>query len=103
MQCNDPPTIHARTHTHTHTHTHTQSLLSQLETLRLPTPALVHTFMSELAEKQQVEVERGNKKLGTLLLTVGYLREKRVVEVSIIQAQHLPGLDKSGEEGGHAL
>ena len=42
--------------------------------------------------------KRAEHKLGTLTFSVGYLRDKGVVEVTIIQAQKLPGLDKSGEK-----
>ena len=51
-------------------------------------------FQSDLLKQQERE---GERKLGTLLLSVGYLRDRSVVEVTIIQGQNLPGLDKSGE------
>ena len=61
----------------------------------------MHKFTSELAEQQEAAMRKDNKKLGTLLLRVGYLRDKGVVEVSVIQGQRLPGLDKSGKKAIH--
>lgn len=48
-------------------------------------------------------MRKDKKKLGTLLLRVGYLRDKGVVEVSVIQGQRLPGLDKSGKKAIHLI
>ena len=84
-------------YTHIHTHTHTQTLLNQLDVLRLPTIDLIPRFFHELAQRQESAVKGSEKPFGNLLLTVSYLRDQSAVNVNIIQAQKLPGLDKSGK------
>ena len=71
-------------------------MYSKLDILRLPTSDLTLRFFSDLAQRQCAELDKGTASLGTLLVSVGYLREKAVVEVDVIQGAGLPGLDKSG-------
>ena len=40
-------------------------------------------------------MEQGKAELGTLLISVGYLKQSSVVEVDVIQAKKLPGLEKT--------
>ena len=63
----------------------------------MPTEKLILRFFSDLAQRQHEEVESGKAELGTLLISVGYLKQSSVVEVDVIQGKNLPGLDKSGE------
>lgn len=73
------------------------ALLLQLEILALPTHDVILRFQSELVKQQASAVEkRAEQKYGTLTFSVGYLRDKGAVEVTIIQGQKLPGLDKNG-------
>ena len=74
-----------------------QTLYSKLDILRLPTDKLILRFFSDLAQLQREEKERGKEELGTLLISVGYLKQSSMVEVDVIQGRRLPGLDKSGE------
>ncbi len=53
-------------------------------------------MFSDLAKQQVHEAEHGENKLGMVRLSIGYLRNSSVVEVTIIQGMNLPGLDKSG-------
>ena len=63
----------------------------------MPTEKLILRFFSDLAQRQREEVERGKAELGTLLISVGYLKQSSVVEVDVIQGKNLPGLDKTGQ------
>ena len=72
-----------------------QTLFSKLDILRLPTDKLVLRFFSDLAQRQCQEIERGRAEYGTLLISVGYLKHKSVVEVDVIHGKKLPGLEKS--------
>ena len=74
-----------------------QTLCAKLDILRLPTEKLILRFFSDLAQRQSDEVESGKAELGTLLISVGYLKQSSVVEVDVIQGKNLPGLDKTGE------
>ena len=74
-----------------------QALQSKLDILCLPTDKLLLCFFSELAQAQVKDVQHRKEDLGTLLVSVGYLKSKAVVEVDIIQGNKLPGLDKTGE------
>ena len=76
---------------------HPQTLYTKLDILRLPTEKLILRFFSDLAQRQHEEVESGKAELGTLLFSVGYLKQSSVIEVDIIQGKNLPGLDKTGE------
>ena len=70
-----------------------------MDILRLPTEELILRFFSDLARRQADEIQKGDAKLGTLLISVGYLKQDAVVEVDVIQGKSLPGMDKSGESG----
>ena len=50
-----------------------------------------------MARRQSDEMKEERVKFGTLLVSVGYLKEQSIVEVDVVQASNLPGLDKSGE------
>ena len=63
----------------------------------MPTEKLILCFFSDLAQCQREEMESGKAELGTLLISVGYLKQSSVVEVDVIQGKNLPGLDKNGE------
>ena len=76
---------------------HPQALYTKLDILRLPTEKLILRFFSDLAQRQHEEVKSGKAELGTLLISVGYLKQSSVMEVDIIHGKSLPGLDKSGE------
>ena len=63
----------------------------------MPTDKLILRFFSDLAQRQREEVKSGKAELGTLLVSVGYLRQSSVIEIDVIQGRNLPGLDKTGE------
>ena len=63
----------------------------------MPTEKLILRFFSDLAQRQCEERESGKANLGTLLISVGYLKQSSIVDVDIIQGKNLPGLDKSGK------
>ena len=72
-----------------------QTLYSKLDILRSPTEKLVLHFFSDLAKRQYQEMKHGKAQLGTLLISVGYLKQSSIVEVDVIQAEKLPGLEKT--------
>ena len=57
----------------------------------MPTEKLILHFFSDLAQHQREEVESGKAELGTLLISVGYLKQSSLVEVDVIQGKNLPG------------
>ena len=63
----------------------------------MPTEKLILRFFSDLAQRQREEVESGKAELGTLLVSVGYLKQSSIIEIDVIQGRNLPGLDKTGE------
>ena len=70
-----------------------QTLYSKLDILRLPTDKLILRFFSDLAQLQREEKERGKEEFGTLLISVGYLKQNSVVDVDVIQGKGFPGLE----------
>ena len=68
-----------------------QNLLCDLELTTLSTDKLILKFQSDLV----AQCKEG-KNLGTLTVSVAYLRHRKAVEVTVISAAGLPGLDKSG-------
>jgi hypothetical protein len=67
------------------------NLLCDLELTTLSTDKLILKFQSDLV----AQCKEG-KNLGTLTVSVAYLRHRKAVEVTVISAVGLPGLDKSG-------
>ena len=61
----------------------------------MPTEKLILRFFSDLAQRQREEVESGEAELGTLLVSVGYLKQSSVVDVDVIQGESFPGLEKT--------
>ena len=59
----------------------------------MPTEKLILRFFSDLAKRQCEEVENGKAEFGTLLISVGYLKQSSVVDVDVIQGEKLPGLE----------
>ena len=72
-------------------------LYSKLDIRRQTTNELILRFFSDLSRCQQDEIEKGKMELGTLLISVGYIKGESIVEVDVIQGRNLPGLDKTGE------
>ena len=72
-------------------------LYSKLDILRQTTGELILQFFSDLSRCQNDEIEKGRMELGTLLVSVGYLKGESNVEIDVIQGKNLPGLDKTGE------
>ena len=68
-----------------------QKLLSDLELTGLPTNQLVLKFHSDLFQQCKDGRDRG-----TLTVSVGFLRQKHALEVTVVAAKGLLGLDKSG-------
>ena len=69
-----------------------QKLLGDLELTSLPTSQLVLKFQTDLFQQCKDGRERG-----TLTVSVGYLRHKSALEVTVVAAKGLLGLDKTGE------
>ena len=61
----------------------------------MPTKNLILRFFSDLAQRQREEMESGKAELGTLLVSVGYLKQSSVVDVDVIQGESFPGLEKT--------
>ena len=61
----------------------------------MPTEKLILRFFSDLAQRQCEEVESGKAELGTLLISVGYLKQSSVVDVDVIQGENFPGLERT--------
>ena len=62
----------------------------------LSTRDLVLRCCADLAEQQAKAVGSPEHKLGELTLSVGYLKEKAVVEVAVVKGDNLPAIDKNG-------
>lgn len=67
-----------------------------MNTLSLQTDKLILMFYSDLADVQTSLVNSGETAYGKVLLSTGYHSDREVVELNLIQANNLPGLDKSG-------
>ena len=72
-----------------------QRLLRDLDLRCLTTPDLVLKFHQDLLDQCKGESEK--KSRGVLTVSVAYLQYRKAVEVTVIAAKNLPGLDKSGE------
>ena len=72
-------------------------LYSKLDIRRQTTDELILRFFFDLSRCQRDEIEKGRMELGTLLISVGYIKAESIVEVDVIQGRNLPGLDKTGE------
>ena len=71
-----------------------------MDVLRLSTDNLILHFLSEFVEIQRRELE-GEKEegsgLGSLHISVCYLKEESMVEVNVIKGESLPSMGKNGE------
>ena len=72
-----------------------QRLLGDMEIISLSTSKLILRFHMDLFQQCNAEKEKASR--GTLTVSVGYLKHRSAVEVTVIGAKNLPGLDKSGE------
>ena len=73
-----------------------------MDVLRLSTDDLIHRFLSEFVEVQCRELEGekeegGGQGLGSLHVSVSYLKEEMMVEVNVIKGEGLPSMSKHGE------
>ena len=74
-----------------------------MDVLRLSTDDLIRRFLSEFAEVQRRELEGekeeggGGQGLGSLHVSVSYLKEETMVEVNVIKGEGLPSTSKHGE------
>jgi len=65
--------------------------MEKLNLLQTSSTDLIQRYLTEL-EGQQKYIEMGaSLRQGSLHMSVGYLKDKGLVEVSIIQAKGLPG------------
>ena len=62
----------------------------------MTTDELILRFLSEFVEIQHREWE-GDKEFGSLHVSVCYLKEESMVEVSAIKGERLPSSSKNGE------
>ena len=71
-----------------------------MDVLRLSTDDLILRFLSEFVEVQRRELE-GEKEeasgLGSLHISVCYLKDKSMIEVTVIKGESLPSMGKNGE------
>ena len=68
-----------------------QFIIEKLNLIQTSSKDLIQRYLTEL-EGQQKYIEIGaSLRQGTLHMSVGYLIDKGVIEVSIIQAKNLPG------------
>ena len=65
----------------------------------MPTEKLILHFFSDLVQHQHEKVESGKAELGTLLISVGYLKQSSVIEVDVIQGKNLPGFRDTCKSG----
>lgn len=54
----------------------------------MPTPLLVLRFYGDILKRQHRE-NKGDKKFGELLLSVGYIKETSTVEVTVIHGDNM--------------
>ena len=66
-----------------------------MDILRLPTEKLILRFFSDLAQRQLDEVKSGKAELGTLLISIGYLKQSSVVDIDVLQGENFPGLERT--------
>ena len=72
-----------------------QLITKKLNILLTSSKDLILKFLLELGKQQRgVSTEEASQSQGTLQLSVGYLLDKQVLEVSVIQAKDLPGKSK---------
>ena len=64
-----------------------QSLVEELDLMCLSTRELVLRCCADLAEQQAKVVGSPEHKYGELTLSVGYIREKAALEVTVFQAR----------------
>ena len=64
--------------------------------MRLTTKDLILKFQAELCD--QCVAARDKEDRGRLTISVAYLQSRKMVEVNVVSAKKLPGLDKSGEK-----
>ena len=65
---------------------HMQKVKARLDILRLPTGQLIDHFYSDLLQHQQEENGK-EKRVGELVVSVGYIKETSAVEVNVVQAR----------------
>ncbi|KAL5473217.1 hypothetical protein EMCRGX_G027670 [Ephydatia muelleri] len=73
-----------------------KALLGDLELMCLSPPELVLKCCEDLVEQQAMATSLTEHRLGELALSIRYLRDKGTLEVTIVLAQNLPGLNKNG-------
>ena len=71
-----------------------QKLLGDMELTALPTSKLILRFHSDLFQQCNAAKEKATR--GTLTVSVGYLKHRSAVDVTVVAAKNLPGLDESG-------
>jgi BAI1-associated protein 3 len=71
-----------------------KKLLGDMELTGLPTPKLILRFQTDLFQQCNAGKEKASR--GTLTVSVAYLKHRSAVEVTVVAAKNLPGLDKSG-------
>jgi hypothetical protein len=68
--------------------------MQKLELLQTGSKELLEHYLHELSEQQKYFDSHTGNSGGMLQISVGYLIDMRVVEVSVIQAKNLPGKSK---------
>ena len=64
--------------------------------MRLTTKNLILKFQTELCD--QCVAARDKEDRGHLTISIAYLQTRQLVEVNVVSAKNLPGLNKSGEK-----
>lgn len=69
-----------------------QYIINKLQLLQTHSRELLERYLWELSEQQKyLDNYSSNRGLGSLQISIGYLIDKAVIEISIIQAMNLPG------------
>ena len=79
-------------------HKHTQDLKQRLKYRTTESTELILTYCSELARHQESQMESESTQLGTLHLSIGYLMDSNILEVTIIQGKDFAKDLKNGSK-----
>ena len=72
--------------------------MSELNLLKMQSDDLTLRFFSDLVHFQQEKVKKHENKLGELLVSLRYDKEKSSLHVHVIQGKNLPVMDRVGED-----
>ena len=79
-------------------HKHTQDLKQRLKYRTTESTELILAYCSELARHQESQMESESTHLGTLHLSIGYLMDSNILEVTVIQGKDFAKDLKNGSK-----